>query len=219
MYPEDRRGKDDGTASAWPLCVALSGEVGTPSAAVAAEIGRRLGWPVHDDDILHRIADDLGINVATLESFDERRRSWLLECLESLSSRPNVGECVYVRHLVRELRGLAAAGRCVIVGRGAARASSVRVHPAPSAWSASARTVPTTWPGASARTVSGRSTSSTNSRKKRAAFVQDHFNRDPRNIRGYDLVVNSSNLQPAECAALIVEGVHQREAEPARARR
>ena len=116
-HQEDHRDRD--AADIWPLCVALSGEVGTPSAAVAREIGRALGWRVHDEDILQRIAADLGISVATLENFDERRRSWLLECFESLSSRPSVGEYVYVRRLVRELRGLAADGQCVIVGRGA----------------------------------------------------------------------------------------------------
>src|SRR5262245_4089287 len=88
LYPKDRPGEEE-SSRVWPMCVALSREVGTPVAAVAAEVGRQLGWPVHDDDILPRVAHDLGINVQFLNDYDERRRSWLVECIEAFSSRPS----------------------------------------------------------------------------------------------------------------------------------
>lgn len=196
--------------SGWPLCVALSGQVGTPAEAVAEEVGRGLGWPVHDDDILESVAEDLGIHVATLESFGERRRSWLLECLEALSSRPSVGEYVYVRRLVRQLRAFAAEGHCVIVGRG-----SAQVLPGESTFRV--RLIGTRddrREGLVQRSGLSRERALTmldELEAERAAFIQEHFHHDPREVDDYDLIVNTSHLHPAECAALIIEGVRQRE--------
>jgi cytidylate kinase len=208
---DDRRDKVD-APSPWTLSVALSAEVGTPAAAVAKELSRRLGWPVHDEDILQHIAADLGINVSTLEEFDERRRSWLLECLESLSSRPRVGEYVYVRRLMREFRMLAAQGHGVFLGHGAAQAlpteSTLRVRligtPEDRATQLVKR-LDVDRPHA-VRMLD-------KIEDERAAFIREHFNRDPREVSFYDLVVNSSLLDAGECSAVIVEGVHQREAE------
>jgi cytidylate kinase len=213
---DDRRDKNEMPLPR-ALSVALSGEVGTPASAVAQEVGRRMGWPVHDEDILQHIAADLGINIASLEKeFDERRRSWLLEWLEALSSRPRVAEYVYVRRLMGEFRTLAAQGHGVFVGHGAAQAlpheSTLRV-----------RIIGT--PEHRADQIVQRLRVSRPDalrmldriEDERAAFIHEHFNRDPRDIRFYDLVVNSSLLDAGECAAVIIEGVHQREAEACRA--
>ena len=211
VYEGERHGKDETPSGGWPLCVALSAEVGTPAIDVAHEVGHRLGWPVHDGDILKRVADDLGINVATLDSFDERRRSWLLECLESLSSRPIIGEYVIVRGLVRQLRILAAAGHCVIVGRGAAQLlpvdSTLRVR---LVGTREDRVEDVVHRYGVHREQAARMLDELEA--ERARFIRDHLNHDPRDINAYDLVVNTSHFPPAECAGLIIEGIHQREA-------
>jgi hypothetical protein len=45
--------------SAAPFTIALSREAGTYGAAMAREVGNRLGWPVYDSELLGRIAEDL----------------------------------------------------------------------------------------------------------------------------------------------------------------
>jgi hypothetical protein len=53
--------------------IAISRETGTYGAAIAREIGTRLGWPVYDRELLQRIADDIGVHRTLVESVDERQ--------------------------------------------------------------------------------------------------------------------------------------------------
>jgi cytidylate kinase len=48
--------------------------------------------------------------------------------------------------------------------------------------------------------------------QERNRFTRDHFHKDPTDPRGYDLVLNSSRFSVAECATLIIEGLHQLQA-------
>jgi hypothetical protein len=63
---------------------------------------------------------------------DERRRSWLRECLEALAPASAVTASAYVRHLHETLLSLAVHGECVFVRRRAAQglpaASTLRVR-------------------------------------------------------------------------------------------
>ena len=53
--------------------IALSREAGTYGAAIARQVGDRLGWPVYDSELLRRIADDLGVRRNLLDTVDERQ--------------------------------------------------------------------------------------------------------------------------------------------------
>jgi len=63
----------------------------------------------------------MGLRATLLESVDERRKSWLLEFLDGLSSVPAVSESAFVRNLIETVLALGAHGECIIVGRGAAQ--------------------------------------------------------------------------------------------------
>src|SRR5687768_12113049 len=90
-----RPGTDEHSAA--KFTIAISRETGTYGAAVARAIGDRLGWPVYDRELLQRIADDIGVHRALLESVDERQESWLRECFTGLFSVPEVDHTVYFR--------------------------------------------------------------------------------------------------------------------------
>src|SRR5262245_10840905 len=66
--------------------IALARQAGAPGTSVGQEVGRRLGWQVYDHELLEHIAREMGLRVSLLESVDERRRSWLLECLETFAT-------------------------------------------------------------------------------------------------------------------------------------
>lgn len=51
--------------------VTVSREFGAGGSEVAAELGRRLDWPVLDQDIVHRVAARLRLDRRTVEHFDE----------------------------------------------------------------------------------------------------------------------------------------------------
>src|SRR5579872_1895390 len=76
------------TAPTPAFTVALSREAGTQGTAVARELGSRLGWPVYDHELLERIAQEMGVRTALLESVDEKRMSWLLEAFGQFMAVP-----------------------------------------------------------------------------------------------------------------------------------
>src|SRR5262245_48176773 len=115
-----------------PFVIAVSREAGIDSATITHEVGRLLNWPVYDQELLERIAQDMHLRPDLLERVDERSVPWLLERVETFLSAPAVTKTAYVKRLITTLFSLAAHGRCVVVGRGAAHvlpaATTVRVR-------------------------------------------------------------------------------------------
>ena len=152
----------------------MAREAGASGSSVAREVGRRLGWQVYDHELLERIATEHNLRVSLLESLDERRQNWLVECMEAFAQKPHIGESAYVHHLTQTLLSLGAHGCCVIVGRGAAHllppATTLRVRlVAPAGGSRGARDAQrglskhdaTKWVETTDR--------------ERTAFIKDHF--------------------------------------------
>ena len=194
--------------------ITLSREVGTGGTEIAQEVGTRLGWAVYDHKLLERIALDAGVRASLLESVDEHRGIWLKEAFEGLFAVPYIGEPAYVHHLVKTVLALGAHGECVIVGRGAAfvlpAASTLRVRlvaPCEHRIAALSQRLGLDRARAGEKVLA--------LDKERVGFVRDYFQHDPRNPRYYDLVLNTARFSVAECAELIVEGLHRwRERKP-----
>ena len=189
-----------------PFTIAVSREAGANGSQVACALGERLGWVVYDRELVQHIAADMGVRTSLLESVDEKHRSWLLECLESFASAPTVSESAYARHLLETLVSLSAHGNCVIVGRGAAQvlptAVTVRVRlvgPVEDRVKAVCQRFGI--PHEEAKRWVERTDS------ERVRFVKDHFQKDPTDPRGYDLVLNSSRFTVPECADLIIQAL------------
>src|SRR5579883_2573897 len=102
-----------------PFSIAISREAGAQGKTVATEIGRRLGWPVYDREILDKVAEEMRKPTFRVEGIDERPVNWLEDCLRAFAMAEHVNPTAYHKHLVGVVRGLGLIGRCVIVGRGA----------------------------------------------------------------------------------------------------
>jgi cytidylate kinase len=146
----------------------------------------------------------MGLHPRVLESVDERRLSWLRECIEAFASVPAVTDSAYVRRLVEVVLSLAGHGGCILVGRGAAEilppATTVRVRvvaPVPDRIAATRHRLGVSQEEA-ARWVE-------ETDRERDRFVRDHFHKDPADVHLYDLVLNSGRLSVEECAELIEE--------------
>jgi cytidylate kinase len=195
--------------------VALERETGTQGTAVAREVGRLLGWPVYDNELLEQIAQNMGLRTDLLKSVDERQQSWLMELAEAFLAPPKEGdwgllvtETGYLHHLVKTVLALGIHGECVIVGRGASfilptsRTLRVRlVGPVRERITALSNLLSIPKPEAAnkIRTID----------RERADFVQDHFFKDANDPRNYDLVLNAMRLSISECAELIVESLNR----------
>jgi cytidylate kinase len=198
--------------------IALSREAGIPGTSVAREVGNRLGWQVYDHELLERIAQEMHVRTALLESVDERHQSWLLEALQGFPGVPNksewrvlVSESAYVRHLVETVLALGIHGQCVIVGRGAAfllpAETTLRVRlvaPVKERIAMLRRRLALSEEEASHRVQTvGR---------ERHDFVQDHFQKDPTDATHYDLVLNAGRLPVAAAVGLIIEALRHLQA-------
>jgi cytidylate kinase len=191
--------------------IALSREAGAKGSLVARAVGEHLGWVVYDRELVQHIAADLGVRTSLVESVDETHRNWLSECLDSLAPAAAVSENTYARHLVETLLSLGAHGGCVIVGRGAAQ-----VLPA----DATLRVRLVGPVKDRVKVVCQRYGLSDEEAKhwvektdrERDRFVKDHFQKDPADPRGYDLVLNSSRWGVSECAGLIIEALRRMQA-------
>jgi len=191
--------------------IALSREVGARSTSVGREIGLRLNWPVYDNELLQKIAEEMHVRVNLLQSVDERHVSWLQESVEAFASVPSVREAAFVRQLVETLLSLGIHGQCVIVGRGAPQ-----VLPKPT--TLRVRVIAELEDRINVMSQELRMSHRDAARyvetheRQRIAFIKDHFQKDPTDSLNYDLVLNSSTFTVTECAELAIQALHQLEA-------
>jgi cytidylate kinase len=199
-----------------PWTIAISRQAGAGGAAVAQAVGERLGWPVYDRELIEKIADELGLRSELVHSADERKASWLAECLATISAKRGISEGAYTKGLSRVLFSLAAHGNCVIVGRGAAQllpeATTLRIRlVAPLEQRVAAlRKRHNLDLVAAQRWARERD-------QERRRFVQDHFHKDPDDATLYDLTLNSCRLGVADCTGLIVDALDRLRKAPASA--
>jgi len=206
---EQHREEAPATSSvAHAVTIALEHEPGTPVAEVAREIGARLSWPVYDHELLERIAQEVGVPVHLVEDVDERRQSWLLECIEAFTRVPSVSETTFVSLLTKALRFLATRGHCVIIGRGAAQLLSPRSTLRVSLVGEAVDRVA----ALGQRLGIGKPEAARKARdieRERVRFLKHHFGKDPAYPGNYDLVLNTSSLSVGECADLLLQALHR----------
>ncbi len=201
--------------AARPFTITVSREVGARGTAVARGVGKRLGWPVYDHELLERIAKDTNVRPHLLKHVDERPGSWLQECLEAFADPAAVGETAYVRRLRLTLWSLGTGGECVIVGRGAAQLlpeeTTLRVRLLAKRDDRVAFMSKELGVSAqeAARHVETRD-------RDRVRFIREQFHQDPADPQNYDLVLNSSRFTVEECADLVIEALRRLQARAAR---
>jgi hypothetical protein len=203
----------EGHSGAGPAAftIALSREVGAEGGAIARAVGARLGWPVYDRELLQQIAEKTGHAERHLHGVDEKRASWLRECVEAFAAVPGVSSGAYLRRLVETLVSLAGQGACVIVGRGAAQilppATTLRVRLV-----APRETRITTMSHRLGLTRQEVEPQVDAMERERLAFVKDYFHKDAADPHNYDVVLNTARFSIPECAEVIVEALHRLQA-------
>jgi cytidylate kinase len=188
----------------------LTREAGAPGSEVGQEVGRRLGWPVYDRELIERIAKEMGLRASLLESVDEKSKSILLESLDAMGLGKIVTEPKFVKLLVETVVSLGLHGRCVIVGRGAA-------HILPAQSTLRVRVVAAKEDRARAVQQQLKLSAADAQRwvedtdRERIRFVQDHFYKDPTDPARYDLVLNASRWSVIQCADFIMAAMKELE--------
>ncbi|MFQ5807030.1 MAG: AAA family ATPase [Phycisphaerae bacterium] len=96
--------------------VTISREVAAGGYAVAEQLGRRLGWPVFDKEILQYMAGDNQVRARLYEKMDERDTNWLESVLRWLLQGEFRKED-YFHRLSEAVLALARQGPAVFLGR------------------------------------------------------------------------------------------------------
>lgn len=186
--------------------ITISREVGALGLRTAAEIGKRLGWPVYDRELLVKIGELMWCDMPHVERlrFDERHVGWFEEFLTSLSSSPGITPAAYVKKLVGVVQGLGKSGNCVIVGRGASfilpAATTIRVRLVAKLPDRIARIADIK---ALSEADAARHIETTD--RSRGQFVKNTFGKDASDAHEYDLVINTSCVGTEEAAELIID--------------
>jgi hypothetical protein len=193
--------------------ITLARQAGVPAAEVAHEIGQRLGWAVYDRELIPLLAKQLGVSAAVIEQIDEKPQSWLVDCLEAFSTGGGrLTQQRYFHGLLRIVRLLGEAGRCVIVGHGAGfmlpsrTTLGVRLVASPEDRIAALGRELHLDRSSAARRME-------QLQRERSRFLRGHFLVDPAKARSYDLVLNASQWSVADCADFIINALHHKAAE------
>jgi hypothetical protein len=183
--------------------IAVSREVGALGETVAHEVGRRLGCPTYEREIVEKIAEELRQPASALEPLDERPTFWIEDWLGGMTGQHTlVAMDTYVKYLFATVHGIAELGRSVIVGRGATlilpKERTLRVR----LIAERADRIKTI---ERVRHLSAHEAERWLERTEheRDTFMRRSFSIEPTDPHLYDLVLNTSRLPVAECADLI----------------
>ncbi|MCI0738425.1 MAG: cytidylate kinase-like family protein [Gemmataceae bacterium] len=192
------------------LSIAVSRETGALGTSVARAVGKRLGWQVYDQELLQKLADDKNWRVEQLESMDEREVGWLNEMVHSWASDSFVSQTAFVRALAETILTLGQRGHCVIVGRGAAQllapSSTLRVRLV-AAMEDRIRVI--RQEKRLSADEAARYIETTD--RERIRYLRDHFQMDPTDPLGYDLILNSSRFPVEECVDIVLAALRNLE--------
>ncbi len=184
--------------------ITVSREAGANGSAIAAMVGRKLGWEVLDKNLLDQVADRFQLSKPMLELVDETDPSWAFDLVGPFLDPKIVPHVKYMAHLGRVLRAAARRGNVVLVGRGAQfllpRDRGLAVRIIASMKYRVARIVQRlNYDEAKARHFLDEVDHG------REEFVEKFFHHDLTDPRFYDLVLCVDHLGPATVADLIVE--------------
>lgn len=182
--------------------VTVANVVGVGGNEVAAALGRALGWPVYDRELLTRMAGDDEARASLYHSMDERDLGWLEGTLRSLmeqSFRMND----YFHRLVETALCLARQRPTVFVGRAAdlilPKSKGLRVKLIASleycALNFAERNgVPLRRARAEVGRIEG----------ERAAFIRNHFHIEASDPTRFDLLINVERFSIGQTVDLIL---------------
>jgi len=196
-----------------PLSITISREAGAKGHPVAVETGKLLNWPVYDQEIINKIAEEMGQPTTHVRGVDEKYFTWLEEVMANLLTDYHVNSLAYLKNLIATVRGLGTVGHCVIVGR----ASSFILMPKTTLSVRLIGELPDRIRAIGRRLALSDKDAAQwieKTEHERTQFVKRNFGKDPSDPHLYNLVLNTSVMPAEECAEVIVAALRCFEKRP-----
>jgi len=189
-------------AESWPL-ITVSREFGALGTTTGERAAQKLGFSFWDQEIVHAIAEQTGIQEALLASLDEQTRTRIEDFIGESVFGARTTSAKYVRQLIRVVRTIERHGGAVVIGRGAqfilAPEAALRVrvvcpHQKRIAGYAERE-------GLSEREAERKLV---RVERERQTFIRRHYEREVGDPIHYDIMVNTEDIPPDQAADLLV---------------
>lgn len=194
-----------------PPFVTISRQYGCGAVELAELLAEKLtalegleagSWQVYHRQIFDSMTEDVRASEKLLSALDLQTRGAIEELFETLAGQASDLKLLHL--LVRTIRGLAALGRCVIVGRGGAvltqdMPGGIHVRQiAPETWRLEHLIEWFGWDrGHALKTLRAEE-------NRRHGFFQHYLNRDPADPEHYHMILNAAGLSREEQADAVV---------------
>ena len=188
----------------WPL-ITVSREFGALGTVTGERAAEKLGFSFWDQEIVHVIAEQTGIQEALLASLDEQTRTRIEDFIGESVFGAETTAAKYVRQVIRVVRTIERHGSAVVIGRGAQfilapevalRARVVCPYEKRVAGYAERE-------GLSQREAERKLVQV---ERERQTFIRRHYEREVGDPIHYDIIINTEDIPPDAAADLLVAG-------------
>jgi cytidylate kinase len=189
-------------AEVWPL-ITVSREFGALGTATGELAAEKLGFSFWDQEIVHAIAEQTGIQETLLASLDEQTRTRIEDFIGESVFGAETTAAKYVRQVIRVVRTLERHGGAVVIGRGAqfilAPEAALRVRVVCPYQKRVAGY-------AEREGLREREAERLLLRveRERQTFIRRHYDRDVSEPSHYDIMVNTEGLTPDRAADVLL---------------
>jgi len=98
--------------------ITMAREPGSGGLPIARALGKRLGFKVHDESIIDKVAESTKRRKAIIKKIDEKSRTYVEDLIHSALNPNYIDENTYIKELSKVIMMLAHEGNCIVVGRG-----------------------------------------------------------------------------------------------------
>jgi len=202
LKQQANRRKQKGGTRHWPV-VTISREFGAQGAAIGRIVAKRFGFEFWDQELVHAMAEQTGVDEALLATLDEHARSDVEALIVGIFRGSAYTESEYLGQLMRVVHTINTHGGAVVIGRGsqfilgdedalhvrAVCPRNIRLQ------------------GLRERRGLGKGQAEKELEKiekDRIAFIEHHYQKDVRAAAAYDVVVNTGTLSLEQASDLVV---------------
>lgn len=189
--------------------ITITREPGSGGFPIAQELGKRLGFKVHDETIIDAVAKNTKKRKAIIRKIDEKSRTYLEDLIHSALNPNYIDENTYIKELSKVIMLLAHEGNCIIVGRGSnfitpfSRGLHVNIV-APYDLRVQRAIKYEDYTKAKAKKVIA------HYEKERKDFVKKYFKQNLNSRNAYDLTLNTTHYRIDESARVIEKAFREK---------
>jgi len=197
-----KKRKQKGGSRHWPV-VTVSREFGSLGAAMGKLVAERFGFEYWDQELVHAMADQTGVDEALLATLDEHARSNVEVLIDGIFRGEAYTESEYLRQLMRVVHTIGNHGNAVVIGRGsqyiledeeALHVRAVCPREIRVAGLCERRGITKAKARKELESIE----------KDRHTFIEHHYRCDVRDASAYDIVINTGTLTVDQAADLVV---------------